>query len=76
MISLACGLGGRLTNTAQTPTPSGATIATPAQTSDTPAPQAANVEPTTALPAANRLPIQSVVQIWTLDENDETLWSG
>ncbi len=76
LISLACGLGGRLTNKDQTPTPSGATIATPAQTSDTPAPQAANVEPTTALPVANRLPIESVVQIWTLDENDETLWSG
>lgn len=77
LISLACGLGGRLTGKEQTPTPPAAAIVTPAPTGETPAPQAANVEPTaTTPPVVNRLPIESVVQIWTLDENDETLWSG
>lgn len=74
LISLACGLGGRLTNNNQTPTPANAAIITPAIESTAPA---ANVEPTTTTPpTTNRLPIQSVVQIWTLDENNETLWSG
>ena len=81
-MGVSCGLGSRVTGE-KTPTPlsrleasatpvsteaAGATEAPPAPT-PTPAPP-------TAAAAANRLPIKSIVQIWTLDADGELMWSG
>jgi len=73
---LACGFGSRVTDLTNPPTPTGvAPGPTPTRvvpdatpTSPPPSPTAAQSRPV--------LPIDSVVQIWTLDENDDLLWSG
>ncbi len=81
-IGVSCGLGSRVTGektptplsrleATATPAPTEAVVATEAPPAPTP-----TFAPSTPAAAVNRLPIESIVQIWTLDADGELMWSG
>ncbi len=81
-IGVSCGLGSRITGektptplarleAAATPLPTETAVAATASPAPTP-----TSAPSTPVAAVNRLPIKSIVQIWTLDANDDLMWSG
>lgn len=74
---LACGLGGRITDPTPIPVePAPEASATPiAEDANTPVSKESETTRTSDLPV-NSMPIETVVQIWTLDKNNEPLWSG
>ena len=80
IVTLACGPGGRLTELVETPTvpPTPAASPTPAPTDvpATPTVAAPTPAPTAALMSNNGLPLNSVVEIWALDANNEPMWTG
>ena len=82
-IGISCGLGSRVTGEEE-PTPLSRleATATPAPTESVstteapPAPTPTSAPATPVAAAVNRLPIESIVQIWTLDADGELMWSG
>lgn len=81
-VTLACGPGGRLTELIDTPTAPPATatpkaVETTAPATSVPA-TATTVATAEPIPAssASGLPLNSVVEIWALDANNNPMWTG
>ncbi len=82
VVTLACGPGGRLTELVETPTAPPPPTATPTPPpADTPV-SATEAAPTAAPTAAavpiadHGLPLNSVVEIWALDADNNPMWTG